>query len=585
MSANTSLAIRIATIFDNKGFKKAETATEKLSAGVGKLAKAFASALGSKIGKLAKDSIKAFAEEERSVAMLSNALGNLGMAKQADEIYAFIDSLQMATGVSDDFLRPAFQRLATAGLNAADAQSVLALALDVSAGSGKDLNTVSAALSKAVGGNTAALSKLGVGLTKDELKTMSLNDILLKLADTYKNSAAKAAETFSGKMAKLNVAIDTAKESIGKGLIDGLMVATGSASIEDLQVKIINLGNFLAAVFVATGNLIGDNIFFIKQLGIALVAIFTSVAVYAGVAALISVINKLKAAFIALRAVGFAAAVATAAAINPVAGIAAAAALVGAITLGNIALDKFNKSKEEASKPFKAPDFTGLTAPDIAEAKRLEALKIKAAKAQEKAAKESIRLQKLSKIFDLSYIQIYAALQGKLTDEETTRVRLQLALLDENVGAADYLSKKLAESQGQTSMLSQFLRTLPDAKNPFASWGEYLKAIELEAKRIGALTFNAPGGILDYTLQSLGITSFAEGQKVTAQPGFTDAQNELLDALNSATAAQAGLTKIEVYLDGDVVGGAVTNSQINSSLSGSFNQINRSGNVGAVAIQ
>ena len=559
-------------------FKKAESATDKLNKGVNKLARNLGLALGAAgLTKFAKDSIKAFADEEKSIAMLSNALDNLGMGSQADQIYAYIDALQMATGVSDDELRPAFQRLATAGLNAADAQSVLGLALDVSAGSGKDLNTVSTALSKAIGGNTAALSKLGVGLTKDELKTMSLNDIMLKLADTYRNSASKAAETFSGKMAKLSVAIDTAKESIGKGLIDGLMLATGSASIDDLQAKIVNLGTNLAAIFVATGNLIYENWNLIKQLGIALVAVFTAAKVYAGVAALIAVINKLKAAFIALRAVGFAAAVATAAAINPVGAIVAAGALVAAIIAGNAALDQFNTKKAEAAKPFKAPDFSGLTGTDYGNAKKLEDLKIKAAKAQEKAAKAALKQSQLSKIFDTELIQIYAALQGQLSEEERDRVRLQLALLDENVNAAEYLSKKIAESQGQTSMLSTFLRTLPDAKNPFEKWGDYLKELELEAKRVGALSFNAPGGIMDYTLQSLGLSSLAEGQKVTAQPGYTDAQMDLMDALNAATAAQEKLTKVEVYLDGDIVSNAVRDSTINQSLSGSFSQVNRRG--------
>lgn len=560
-------------------FNKAESATDKLSKGVKKLGRNLGLALGAAgLAKFAKDSIKAFAEEEKSIAMLSNALNNLGMGKQTDQIYAYIDAMQMATGVSDDDLRPAFQKLATAGLNAADAQSVLGLALDVSAGSGKDLNTVSSALSKAVGGNTAALSKLGVGLTKDELKTMSLNDIMLKLADTYRNSASKAAETFSGKMARLKVAIDTAKESIGKGLIDGLMLATGSVDIADLQTKIVNLGTTLASVFVATGNLIHDNWNLIKQLGIALIATFTAAKVYAGAAALLGIINKLKKAYITLRSVGFAAAVAQAAALNPIAGVAAAAALVATIIAGNKALDQFNKSKDEANEnPFVVPDFTGLTGVDYGDAKRLENLKIAAAKAQEKAAKAALKQNALSKIFDPEQIQLFAALQSQLSDEERTRVRLQLALLDENVNAASYLSKKLAEAQGQTSMLATFLQTLPDAKNPFAKWGDYLAALELEAKRIGALSFDAPGGVLDLSLQSLGIPSLTEGQKVTAQPGYTDAQLDLMDAINAAMQAQDELTKIEVYLDGDIVGNAVRDSTINQSLSGSFSQVNRGG--------
>ena len=547
-------------------FKKADTATDKLNKGVKKLARNLGLALGGAgLAKFAKDSIKAFADEEKSVAMLSNALDNLGMSKQADQIYAYIDALQMATGVSDDDLRPAFQRLATAGLNAADAQAVLALALDVSAGSGKDLNTVSVALSRAVTGNTTALGKLGVGLTKDELKTMDLNDIMLKLADTYRNSASKAADTFAGKMARLSVAIDTAKESIGKGLIDGLILATGSASIDDLQSKIVNLGTNLAAIFVATGNLIYENWFLIKQLGIALIAAFTAAKVYAGVIAFIALVKKLKVALAALRATGFAAAVATMAAINPVGAVFAAGALVTAIIAGNKVLDKFNESKSEAEKPFKAPDFSGLTTPNYGDAKRLEDLKIKAAKAQEKAAKESIKLQKLSKIFDLSYIQIYAALQGQLTEEERTRVRLQLALLEENVGAADHLSKKLADSQGKTSMLSTFLRTLPDAKNPFEKWGDYLKAIELEAKRIGAMSFT---------------TAATDG--TAAQPFGVGGALGLEDLRGqSAAVPQINIT---VELDGQTVGGAIRDGQINDSLSGSFSQTNRFGAKGAIAL-
>jgi hypothetical protein len=323
----------------------------------------------------------------------------------------------------------------------------------------------------------------------------------------------------------------------------------------------------LATIFVAVGNLIGDNIGLIKQLGIALIAVFTASKVYAGVVALIAIINKLKAAYAALRAVGFAAAVATAAAINPFGAILAASALVATIIAGNKALDAFNKSKKDSEGDlFTVPDFTGLTDLEIAEAKRLEALKIKAAKAQEKAAKESIKLQKLSKIFDLSYIQIYAALQGKLSDEERNRVQLQLALLDENVAAADHLSKKLAASQGQTSMLSQFLRTLPDAKNPFEKWGDYLKAIELEAKRIGAMSFTAGGN--------------AGGEKSSL---------EMFGPLGGLGAGViAGVNpniNIVVELDGQTVGGAIREGQINDSLSGSFNQVNRGqGFKGAVAL-
>lgn len=566
-------------------FNKAEKATDKLSKGVKTLGRNLGLALGAAgLAKFAKDSIKAFADEEKSIAMLSNTLNNLGMGEQADKIYSFIDALQMATGVSDDQLRPAFQRLATAGLSAADAQSVLALALDVSAGTGKDLESVTNALAKATEGNTTALAKLGVGLTKDELKTMSLNDIMLKLADTYKNSASKAADTFAGKMARLSVAIDTAKETIGKGLIDGVMIASGATDIEDLQAKIINLGTTLASVFVATGNLIHDNWNLIKQLGIALIATFTAAKVYAGVAALLALINKLKKAYITLRAVGFAAAVAQAAALNPVAGVAAAAALVATIIAGNKALDQFNKTKDEANKdPFKVPDFSGLQDPKYGDAKKLSKLQIAAAKAQEKAAKAALKQKQLAKIFDLEYIQIYAALQGKLSDEERNRVELQLALLEENVQAAEYLSKKLATSQGQTSMLAEFLRTLPDAKNPFSKWGEYLAAIELEAKRVAALTFSQGGSAADAGKAK---TNTSSGTGASSTSGLTSIQMYGQQG-GLAAGVIAGVNpqiNVNVQVGAEDVAAVVTQTQTNDSLSGSFNQVNRGGFKGAVAI-
>jgi hypothetical protein len=400
---------------------------------------------------------------------------------------------------------------------------------------------------------------------------MSLNDITMKLAGTYKNAAAKAADTFAGKMARLSVAIDTAKESIGKGIIDGLITATGAADIDDLQLKIINLGETFATIFVATGNLIHDNWNLIKQLGIAMIATFTAAKVYAGVAAVISLIKKLSTAYAALRTIGIAAAVAQAAALNPLAGLAAGAALVATIIAANKALDVFEKNRAKAAKddPFKVPNFSGLGDPKFGDAKRLTKLQVDAAKAQTKAAKETIKQKQLNKIFDLQYAQIYAALQGQLSEEDRLRVKLQLALLDENLDAAEHLAKKLAITQGQTSMLASFLRTLPDAKNPFEKWGDYLKAIELEAKRIGAMSFNAQNAPQGNAGTSGG------GAQVPVVVSERAANDYLgLGAIGAGATADT-IVNVQVTLDGTVVGNAVRDASLNDSLSGSFNTIAR----------
>jgi hypothetical protein len=302
-----------------------------------------------------------------------------------------------------------------------------------------------------------------------------------------------------------------------------------------------------------------------------MIATFTAAKVYAGVAAVISLIKKLSTAYAALRTIGIAAAVAQAAALNPLAGLAAGAALVATIIAANKALDVFEKNRAKAAKddPFKVPNFSGLGDPKFGDAKRLTKLQVDAAKAQTKAAKETIKQKQLNKIFDLQYAQIYAALQGQLSEEDRLRVKLQLALLDENLDAAEHLAKKLAITQGQTSMLASFLRTLPDAKNPFEKWGDYLKAIELEAKRIGAMSFNAQNAPQGNAGTSGG------GAQVPVVVSERAANDYLgLGAIGAGATADT-IVNVQVTLDGTVVGNAVRDASLNDSLSGSFNTIAR----------
>ena len=107
-----------------------------------------------------------------------------------------------------------------------------------------------------------------------------------------------------------------------------------------------------------------------------------------------------------------------------------------------------------------------------------------ATKALTKAQSDALKEKKLASIFDQEQIQIMAALQGKITDEERKRLELMLAVQQGNVNEAQRLANELANIQGKTSMLATYLRTLPDAKNPFASWSDYLKAIEAQISRI-----------------------------------------------------------------------------------------------------
>jgi hypothetical protein len=131
----------------------------------------------------------------------------------------FILQTSLATGVADDQLRPAMQRLAVSTKDTEEAQRLLGLALDISKGRGLDLEQVANALGRAQDGNTASLGRLGLGLSKTELATLSFTEIQTKLSDLYGGAAATNAETFQGKIDRLKVGFDEAKESLGVALL------------------------------------------------------------------------------------------------------------------------------------------------------------------------------------------------------------------------------------------------------------------------------------------------------------------------------------------------------------------------------
>jgi len=216
----------------NKAFKQAETATSKLEKSVAKLGKQLAGVFAaSKLYAFGKASVKAFAEDEKAARSLALALANTGNAFAAIEVEKFIGDLQRATGVLDDNLRPAFRTLLTATGDVKKSQDGLALALDIAAGTGKDLGAVSMALAKAYGGQTTALSRLGAGLSKATLASGDLDLITSELTKKFSGQALAAAEGYSGAIAKLTVASNNAKEIIGKDLLDAMQMVAGEEGI------------------------------------------------------------------------------------------------------------------------------------------------------------------------------------------------------------------------------------------------------------------------------------------------------------------------------------------------------------------
>ena len=228
--ASRTLTLSLAADIDNlqKGLKKADdeiqTFGDKVGAFGKRAAAAFAVAAAAAVAygtKLAVDGVKSAIEDEqaqlRLAAALKSATGATDDQIKATEAYILKTSL--ATGVADDQLRPAMQRLAVSTKSTEEAQKLLNLALDIAKGRGIELETVANALGRAQDGNTTALGRLGLGLSKSELATLSFTEVQQKLSDLYGGAAAANAETFQGKIDRLKVGFDEAKESLGVALL------------------------------------------------------------------------------------------------------------------------------------------------------------------------------------------------------------------------------------------------------------------------------------------------------------------------------------------------------------------------------
>jgi hypothetical protein len=175
-------------------------------------------------GKLAVDGVKAAIADAAAQEKLATTLRNVTGATKAQikSTEDYITQTSLAFGVTDDELRPSLERLARATGDVEKAQKLQTLAIDIAAGSGKSLETVSNALAKAQEGNTSALAKLGVGLSAAQLKTFSMDEVTKKLADTFENQASVKAETFQGKMDRLKIAFDEGKETVGGFILDAI---------------------------------------------------------------------------------------------------------------------------------------------------------------------------------------------------------------------------------------------------------------------------------------------------------------------------------------------------------------------------
>jgi hypothetical protein len=230
--ATGSRTLKLSILADVDDLKKklgeADNNVQKSASGIEKFGKAaaaaFAVAAAAAVAyatKLAVDGVKSAIEDEQAQLRLASALKTATGATDA-QIKAtedYISKTQLATGVADNDLRNAFQRLSLTTKDVNKSQSLLNLALDVSKGSGKDLATVSEALAKAYEGQDTKLARLGIGLSQTDLKAMDFTQTQQKLSDLYGGAAARNAETFQGRIDRLKQGFEEAKEAVGAALL------------------------------------------------------------------------------------------------------------------------------------------------------------------------------------------------------------------------------------------------------------------------------------------------------------------------------------------------------------------------------
>jgi hypothetical protein len=257
MAADVKIDIA-AEFTGKKAFKQADTATQKLTNNVKKLAGAVGLAYGtSAIIAYGKASVKAFAADEAAARRLTTAVENLGIGFANPQITEYIANLEKSAAIADDVLRPAFQGLLTTTGSLVQSQKLLNDAITISRASGVDLATVTEDLGKGYVGITRGLIKYNTGLTRAELTSKSFNEILGVILKRSAGAAEDYLDTTAYKFDVLSVATSNAAEIIGGGLVDAFALVGGGTDASDAAYVIESIATALANVSRQAGRTVG----------------------------------------------------------------------------------------------------------------------------------------------------------------------------------------------------------------------------------------------------------------------------------------------------------------------------------------
>ena len=369
-----AIVARILTQYSDKGTKAAIKDISKMEKKFGdfanKSAKAFglaALAVGAFAVKVGYDAVKAATEDQKSQALLANSLRNTVSATDASiaATEAWISTTQAAFGVADDQLRPALGRLAAVTGSITKAQTLLGVAMDISAARTIDLETASALVAKGYGGNIGALKKLFPQISAATVKSKDFAAALREISGETTGAAAAAANTLAGQMMRIKLAFGEASESLGYKLLPQVQAFADliiNKAIPAVQKFVDENGDKIAAGFktsiaygIAFSKLMYDIFSFVARnikvfatLGAVIAAAFIGAKVAMAAQALIKGIMAIIKVMKALRTVSLAAAAAEALATGGVSAAVGAAAFGVALVGITVAANKFNKDTDKS---------------------------------------------------------------------------------------------------------------------------------------------------------------------------------------------------------------------------------------------
>lgn len=262
MARSKGIAIPITGI--NAPLRKSIKEAQKDLTAFGKASSAWSKAQGLYYGiagaaavKFGEDVVRTALEDERSQALLAKQLQNTTNARDAQIKGAedYIRTTMDATNITDDDLRPALAKLVRVTKDQSEAQKLLTLATDVSIGSGRDLNSVTTALSRAYIGNYTALTRLGIVIDKGRASTEGFAAVQDQLNQQFGGAAAAAADTVAGRVKNLTIRWHELKEELGKALLPVVdNVVTALADAGDVAQKTHNPFAGLLSVITSAGS-------------------------------------------------------------------------------------------------------------------------------------------------------------------------------------------------------------------------------------------------------------------------------------------------------------------------------------------